>query len=149
MRKRHLAPHNKIDGRELRKCAGFPDETNDCTVRAASIALDISYAKAHAMLAKAGRPDKDGPRACVFSNFMKTLGYVKHEYPARYCTVKKWYGPIHRRKYITFKRWLPEHSTGRYIVDMRGHVFAVIDGVVHDALTIGPRTVIHGHWHIK
>ena len=149
MRKRHLAPHNKIDGCELRKCAGFPEETKDCTVRAVSIAIDIPYAVAHAMLSKAGRPDKDGPRASVFTAFMKSIGYTKYEYPARYYKVEKCYGTIERRARITFKRWLPEHSTGRYIVDMRGHVFAVIDGVVHDALTIGPRTNIQGHWHIK
>ena len=149
MRKRHLAPHKKIDGCELRKCAGFHDETKDCTVRAVSIALDIPYAKAHALLAKAGRPDRDGPRSYIFDAFMEGLGFTKYEYPVRCYKVEKWYGTIERRACITFKRWLLEHSTGVYVVDMRGHVFAVINGVVHDALTIGPRTVVKGHWKIK
>ena len=101
------------------------------------------------MLKAAGRPDKSGPSMSDFKLFMKGLGYKNFEYPAQYYRVEKWYGTVYRRKCITFKHWLSRHLEGVYIVDMRGHVFTVVNGVIQDYPKVGPRIVIKRHWRIK
>ena len=91
----------------------IPSEKNDCTVRAYSKAAGITYLQAHEELEAAGRKFGKGFR-------------VKSFYEARNFL---WYPRPHRRvdNFI-----LNIAMRGNWIIWIRGHVFAVCDGVIHD-----------------
>jgi hypothetical protein len=91
----------------------FPNEHNDCTVRAYAIAFDIPYYQAHKELADFGR--KNG-RGIVLHKFLASKGI----------TVTAHKG--------TVKRFLKEHLEGVFIVRIRHHVFAVKTGKVFDTV---------------
>ena len=149
MRKAHYHPHNLLDRKELRKGAGYPHEDNDCTVVALSIAGQMTYARAHELLIiHASRKERSGPSLYALERGMKKLGFEYTEFPTEYREVHRYYGLVSRAHNITLKKWMeyPPHRKGRYILSMRGHVFAVVDGVVQDSRLRGPRTNIEGHW---
>jgi hypothetical protein len=89
------------------------NEKNDCTVRAYALAANIEYKQAHANMFLAGRKCRRGFAIDKFytEEFGKPL-------PRPNMTVKNYV------MYIA--------HTGRWIIEIRGHVFAVIDGVIHD-----------------
>lgn len=96
-----------------RKEAGFK-EKRDCTVRAVSACLDISYSEAHEKMQKLGR--KNG---CGFTFREPEVQCLGLELCPEFCC----------RKLVKI---LPELSEGRFIVRVRRHVFAVVNGVVLD-----------------
>lgn len=115
---------------------GFaPNEQLDCTVRAFALVSQISYRDAHVMMAKAGR--KEGKRMADFAAFMKT-----------------WCGRICNTRYvrragdcgITLGRYVKDHPTGRYLLRVRGHVVAVVDGVALDLGEPNWRAIVRGAW---
>jgi hypothetical protein len=105
-----------------RRISGRPGETRDCTVRALALALDIPYDIAHAGLAKLGRKPRHG-----FLFRMPNLGEfskVLEECPEYSCR--------------TVRKVLPELMQGRFIVRVRGHVFAVVGGTALDVSPTKP-----------
>jgi hypothetical protein len=90
-----------------------PNEKNDCTVRAYAKAAGITYTQAHIELTEAGRRHGKGFRV---GPFYEKKGFL-------------WYPKPHRKveNFI-----LNTAHTGNWIVWIRGHVFAVCDGVIHD-----------------
>lgn len=98
--------------------ASYLTETNDCTVWALMACTGIDYAVSHEVLRSGGRRDRKGPswnqwRSILTKyNFSEVPGIPKH------CTLA-----------YALSR-LPKQ--GRFICDVRGHTFAVIDGVVRD-----------------
>lgn len=103
-----IIPHNITD------CGRIPGETRDCTVRATAHCFDIHYVVAHARLSELGR--KNG-RGLHFSRVVDSLGLVRR---ADLCA-------------MTLRKALPEMKSGRFICSVSRHVFAVIDGIVHDS----------------
>lgn len=90
-------------------------EKNDCTVRVLAAVLCLDYRTAHGLLAKAGRKDGHGFRFRepeVFALGLEAL-------PEYSC--KTW---------RSVSKELP--TLGSFVIRVRGHVFAVVDGVVHD-----------------
>lgn len=104
----------------------FPDENNDCAVRAYAIAFDIPYYQAHKELADFGRKNGKG---IVFHRFLAYKGI--------YVTRHKG----------TVKRFVEEHSEGVYIAKIRRHVFAVKEGKIFDTVYDYERS--HITWYIK
>ena len=105
---------NKVDADTVRQSAGV-NEVRDCTVRATAAALGIPYAEAHARLSAVGRKNRRGVH---YAEVYKKLGLKFHQ---------KWLGgcPV--------KRVLPTlPPTGRFVVLVSRHVFAVVDGKVID-----------------
>ena len=93
----------------------FGNESRDCTVIAVSHCLGISYKEAHDKLAGLGRsPNMGFPFRIEYVN---TLGIVVRT-------------DIRPR---TFKEVYPLLKQGRFIVRIKGHVFAVVDGVIYDS----------------
>ena len=110
-------------------------ETKDCTVRALACAKGISYDEAHAHMKAHGRVDGKGVWASTLCDAYEAAGFKltgiygttqKARFMRRSFPNVKW----HRG--ASLKKMLPHLSKGRYIVGMRGHVFAVVDGVVMD-----------------
>lgn len=95
-----------------RYSSSYPDEHRDCTVRALAVAADLTYNRAHRILQIHGRKRKQG---------LHTEG--------------KWAiitGSICCRRHGTVRKFVRDFPTGRFIIDVRHHSLAVIDGVIHD-----------------
>lgn len=108
-------PHLKFSDAG-RYVAGFTDERKDCTVRAASIALEIPYKQAHLEFALLGRK--------------KGKGFSFSRYAASSLRLAKVVGHKRCRVFGALCRY----NKGRFVCRIRGHVFAIVDGVVHDRL---------------
>lgn len=100
-----------------RAVGGFASiERLDCSVRAVAIALGLPYASAHAKLSAFGR-QTGGLLYNSPTFFLQHLGLEQR--PDLSC-----------RTVATALRDMG--PTGRFIVRVYRHVFAVVDGVVHD-----------------
>ena len=114
----------------------FDNEANDCTVRALANAYGMPYKLAHRIMGKAGRKQGKGPKLDIMHKTYTRLGFEIDRIhgetnAARYL----WkYLAVGHTKYrgTTLGSILPLLSIGRFIVLIRGHVFAVVNGEVLD-----------------
>jgi hypothetical protein len=105
-----------------------PDGTReacDCTVRAVAESARVPYAKAHALLAELGRKPRRG--FSFREPKIKALGYEM--LPEFSCMSLR-----------TLANTLP--ATGAFVVRIRHHVFAVVDGVWKDDFLRPARTQV-------
>jgi len=109
-----------------RRADNFHFERKDCTVRALAIASDQPYSWAHGILKSLGRPTGKGFR---FSTAATHLALTEHAQPKRGCGRSR------------VKTAIRKYAKGRFIFRIRGHVFAVVDGVIHDSSE--PRTLLN------
>lgn len=98
---------------------------NNCTVRAFHHAFGISYDEAYQLLKSHGRKDDKG---FVFHMLMWKLkgsynGIIYQEHP---------------NPHMTVGTFVNTYKVGTYILRYRGHVFTVINGVVHDSFKPNP-----------
>lgn len=99
-------------------------EANDCTVRATALALRMPYVVARAKLGQLGRKPR---RGFTFREpVVKALGF--EALPEYSC-----------RSWASVKASLP--ATGAFVVRIRRHVFAVVDGVPSET-DWSPRTQV-------
>jgi hypothetical protein len=111
-------------------------ESKDCTVRALACAAGWTYEQAHEHMRKTvNRQQGRGVIAELCEKAYKAAGFEltdifgvtkKSRYLARI------FPNVPHSKGMSFKRLLPELTKGRYIVGIRGHVFAVVNGHVFD-----------------
>lgn len=107
------------------------DENNDCAVVAVSIACKVPYEKAHELLKKHGRKDKDGTYRETTRKALKELGWKMQWIDQR--KYKRRFPKHHSElKYITshsFRRFPEAFDDLPKIVlaFTAGHVFAVMD----------------------
>lgn len=95
------------------------NETNDCTVKAVAIAGDMPYIKAHQILAECGRKHRKGHTYTKYVPALKDAGYnVKQLHDTGAKTVS------------TLHKYLEPNK--RYLVRVRGHVLAYVNGSVED-----------------
>lgn len=109
----------------------FATEKNDCTVRAYSIAAEIPYVTASVEMYLAGRKFK---KAWNVHKFFNEKGWMFYKKPnmtvLNYCL------------YVI--------PSGHYIVWVRHHVFAVIDGQIQDFNpTSNHNKHVLGAWRVK
>lgn len=96
-------------------------ERLDCSVRALRIAAGVEYATAHLALMASGRVDRHGIQNWVMDRAARRLGLVRL--------------PVTATEFVpgmTLAQFLRACVPGRYVVQRRGHYFAVVNGVVHD-----------------
>jgi len=112
------------------------NEHNDCTVRALAIAARVPYQAAHSALAAAGRPHRRGPKAIGQRD--KT-GAVRVDCPAIRIAANTVGMDIRRLERTEYAAktvaTAPRDSRlqeGSYILYVRGHVAALVDGEVID-----------------
>ena len=91
-------------------------ERADCSVRALSACLNVPYEVAHANLAVVGRKPR---RIIKWTIWTRSLDVFGLEMNAEFSC-------------MTLAKALPQMSAGRYICRVEGHLFAVVNGVVHD-----------------
>ena len=88
---------------------------NDCSVVALSKALELPYMTAYGMMIVVGRTNKRGPKAKDFIQFLDS----KFEcFPKPHMTV---------RNYVRLIA-----NTGNWLIWVRGHIFAVVEGEIKD-----------------
>ena len=118
----------------LKSPSGYRD-TNFCTVIAVATAFNWSAGKAHRLLAKHGRPHRRGPSWTNFRNVV--------EEACEKAGKRTRYTDAYDGK--TIGRFCKENPRGTFIVAVKGHTLAVIDGVMQDwtADTAGRRKIAY------
>jgi hypothetical protein len=150
----------KVTSDAGRTQGGFADEKKDCTVRALVNAGNLSYEQAHKIMAEEGR--EYGGFGRVFAGILnahkKNLLDFKHvelrvyqkkfnRHPGfvgrdnKAIMWYRWTGP-------TIKQFISEHSKGRYIVTIKRHAFAIIDGAIHDLFKQHAGATVLSAWEI-
>jgi hypothetical protein len=115
---------------------GSEGERNDCTVRTLCISTNRPYTEAYQLLFAAGRKPN---RGFYFEKLLKIrTHYLGHTFTKiGFCKPR------------TLKKFLLEYSKGTYCVRIRGHVFAIIDGTVHDMMTPKTYCRITAAWKVE
>ena len=121
----------KSDSRGVERIEG---EANDCTVRALANAAAMPYKLAHKVLRKAGRQPRTGVKSSNWHPAYLRMGF-------RLVSI---HGSTQGARFLslmtnqaaepglTLINALPRLQQGRYVVKIRGHVLAVVDGKVLD-----------------
>ena len=116
-------------------------ESNDCTVRAMTNSSGIDYEIVHALLKKNGRKDNKGVRYDVIMPSMKELGFefvgVFGKTIAAKCGLAhaaKYYDVVEgsQNKPITLGNLVKSLPFGKFVVIIKGHAVALIDGKLID-----------------
>lgn len=97
-------------------------ETMDCTVKATALACRIPYEEAHAICAEAGRKPRQGAYTHKIADLLEHKGYRVKRFNPRQPNGSR-YTPKTIGKRL---------NRGHYMCQVRGHVFAVVDGKVLD-----------------
>lgn len=104
-------------------------ETNDCAVKAVSIACDVPYHVAHKALALQGRQNRRGSMKSWIDRAIQSLGFKTKIVHHSAATVTSLSGDRAVEK-------------GHYVAYVKGHILAIVDGKVED-WTDGKRHRIH------
>ena len=105
----------------------FAHERNDCVVRSLVITLGLKYSEAHRVAREiAERKDKKGCNLHVIMEYFR-IRHVKTK------------GLGRRFGFPTLAQIAPLLETGRYILRVKNHAFAVINGVQYDHSENGDR----------
>lgn len=132
-------------------CSRFVGEVDDCTVRALANATDLPYDECHELMQSYGRVN--GETMCS-AKMMKAYQSVGLKFVAAFGSTKSamYNAAVFNCKRLpgrTLAKLLPELHTGRYIVEIRGHVFAVVDGDVIDYGNISVAVSVAGLWKVE
>lgn len=128
--------------------AGFDHELSsdmDCTVRATAIAAQLPYGAAHRTLALAGRiPGRPISYGAVIQHYAGRI--------ANYAITPNYLW--RNGSSITLAAFLRQNSRGRFVLRIGisrkiHHVFAVIDGIVHDTSIISGRCRVLCAWEFR
>jgi hypothetical protein len=118
------------------------NEANDCAVRATACATGLPYEQVHAAFKAAGRPDRRGTTWAAFKQAARALlgpdvemTRIEPEYQLIGGYRRRWRATGRP----TLARFTSEHRTGRYIVIIKGHALALVDGVQLDQGPSGSR----------
>jgi hypothetical protein len=106
---------------ELMQRSESVNEKNDCVVKALSILTDYDYDDVRYVLGLCGRKPK---RGCDFRVTSKAIGLLRH----KIIDVSDYFSS---RTVRTLEREM-QGVKGRYLVRVRRHMLAVVDGKVHD-----------------
>jgi len=99
---------------------GFANEKLDCGVRAYAIAKGIPYYEAHEVFEKAGRLARHRTSWNIYTKIGIQFNQTR----------------------MSLKKFLLTHPKGSFYVCMRGHAFAVKDGVVFGNVRLSGRVVV-------
>jgi hypothetical protein len=97
-----------------------PKQKKDCVVRAVALAFEIPYDTAYEAMAEEGRKSGCGTPKKAWQGWLNSRA-MRVPFPAE-----------SGRPRMNLERFAAEHTTGRWVVQMAGHLVSVIDGVVHD-----------------
>lgn len=116
-------------------------ESNDCTVRAMANSSGMDYDSVHYVLKKNGRKDNKGVRYDVIMPSMKELGFqfvgVFGKTRAAKCGIEhaaKYFDVVEgsQNKPITLGNLVKSLPFGKFVVIIKGHAIALVDGNLID-----------------
>lgn len=116
-------------------CSGFIAEKNDCLVRAIANAASIPYSQAHEICSRNGRVNGSG---AFFETVIASATEAGFELSGVFGTTGSamWYKRnqknITHYKGMCLKHGIQYFSQGRYLIHIRGHILAVVNGKVID-----------------
>lgn len=124
-------------------------ERSDCFIRAMTKASGLPYEQVHKVFKASGRPDRRGtPWHAVRHGTPALLGaetqFVMFDY--HYESIGNYWS--RQRRAVgrpTLAQFAAEHKTGRYVIVIRSHAFAMIDGVQYDTAKNGTRSRVMGY----
>lgn len=109
-------------------------EQKDCSVRALSNAMQISYEEAHAKIHSIGRKQGKPVNTGDLSKFYREAGLNMQIVGTT--KLADYFRRLHRDVEAiegrTVENMVKQLQTGRHIVHIKGHVFAIVDGKIHD-----------------
>jgi hypothetical protein len=107
-------------GRSLSK---RPKQKRDCVIRAISIVAYESYDKIYDELAFLGRKSGSGTKKEIWKELLnsKSFNFTKISFPA-----------ITGQARMNLANFCELYPQGRYVIQMAGHLTAVIDGIIMD-----------------
>lgn len=108
-----------------------PKESLDCSVRAYAVATQTPYNKSHRLFKDHGRKKRHTTRHSV-------TRAVLQDYPLDRPKTRQ-----------TVNQFIKLYPQGRYIIGIRGHMFALIDGVVHDNQKPRFKAIVQKYWKIS
>jgi hypothetical protein len=111
-------------------------ERNDCTVRTLAITTKTPYLRAFAILSNAGRKRN---RGFHIQNFLKANKRVCGHF----------FKKLSFRNPVTVNKFVQRYPAGTYYVLIRGHVFAIMHGTVHDMIEPKPGQRITMAWRVE
>jgi hypothetical protein len=130
-------------------------ERNDCTVRAIQNVLGIPYDDARLILKNAGRKRYHGFKIRILLDKPDRFpGYrikFTDAYQVKQVPVEvdgECYSRFAPMPIPTLGRFIHDHPTGRYVVRIKAHCVAVVDGVMHDYLPTRLKSHITGFWEL-
>lgn len=109
------------------------NERRDCTVIALAATTGLPYPRCHQALSAVGRKNRRG------IPFRKVVQKLAEEVDHDFDQVKR---------SGTLRRFVTEYPQGRFYVTIRGHAFAVLDGVIHDNCRPRLGSIIKGAWRV-
>ena len=114
------------------------NESNDCTVRSTSLALNKPYNEVHRIYAAMGRKPRKGSTVALMNKAIQ-------------CITKDDRVMMRALAEPTFAQFARSNPTGKFIVVKRRHAVALIDGVWHDAHVscVGSRSRVLFYYEVK
>lgn len=109
-------------------------EVDDCVIRALSVATGEKWYDIFDDIASLARSEANMPSAnAVWDDWLADRGWIKHEIPR------------HLPKDYNVIDFCRNHPYGRFVLGLKGHVVAVIDGRYYDTWDSGER-IIEVYW---
>ena len=130
----------------------FENESNDCAVRAMTLATGLPYADVHAAFKAAGRRDRRGTAWDVFKTAARALVpsvEIEHISADYQLIGNPWSRRWHAAGRPTLARFTAEHRTGAYVVIIKGHALALIEGVQLDMGPNGSRCKVQAYMKVR
>lgn len=134
--KKFYASMNYVTDDGGRSHSNRPKQRNDCVVRAIAIASARPYDEVYDEMASAGRKSGRGTSKDVWQVWLSERA-DRVSFPA--------VAGQERMKPGTFCQLYP---VGRWVIQMAGHVAAVVDGVVHDAEKPRETACVYAAWQV-
>ena len=116
-----------------------PRQKNDCTVRAIATATHITYDEAYELLAKAGRVCSKGFAFAPWADKAVVNGCSFH-----WQALRKQPG----KPRVNIAVFCKQYKQGTYIIKVKRHVLAVINGLCHDCFISDGLRAVEGFWRV-
>lgn len=127
----------------------YPGEQKDCTVRALTNIGCMDYAEAHEFLKGYGRINGEGLlmdrcHEAYMEAGLECIGVFGDTWLAR------WFSGVvgheKRQKGCTLKTFIEKHQEGSYVVYIKGHVLALVDGDIVDLMDNSANARVLAAW---
>lgn len=134
-----IKDENFVDWSTLKTSELAKSETNDCVVLSFMIASGNSYDDTHTFVGKRlKRRFRKGTYTCLYLKYIlgerlgsRTIDYVGHSKDAVPVGVDREKVIQNGKSRYTVKSFMEKYNKGRYVVIVKGHAYALVDGVMY------------------